>query len=201
MYDRDKSLLAADLLRKCIGMQDFSRIVHICHYALMANSIPGDIVELGCYVGDTAKILAHITGKNVFVYDSFEGLPDDETNNKARMNEATQKKLIDNFRKDGIKYPTMKKCWFNELTPNDLPEQIAFAHLDGDLYSSIMDSLNLVYSRMSVGGVILVDDYCDPEWPGAEAAVNEFFSDKPEEVIALPGMNHELSYKALIVKQ
>lgn len=46
---------AIKLFTQMEGMQTFSRSIHICHYALMAQSIPGDIVEFGCFLGNTAK--------------------------------------------------------------------------------------------------------------------------------------------------
>lgn len=201
MYDKGRSVLAAKLLSDCIGMQDFSRIVHVCHYAMMVEHIAGDIVEFGCYVGNTAKILTHITNKSIHVYDSFEGLPQDCTNNQSRMNEASARLLVQNFRDDGLKFPNIVKGWFSELTADDVPKSISFAHLDGDLYLSVIDPLRLIYNRMSSGGIILIDDYQDPEWPGVEVAVSEFFTDKPEDVVVLPGMNGTLSYKALVVKK
>jgi O-methyltransferase len=116
------------------------------------------------------------------------------------MNEVSARLLSDNFRKDNITLPVIKKCWFNELTSDDVPANIAFAHLDGDLYISTIDPLKLVYDKMSPGGIILIDDYLDPEWPGVEQAIAEFFNGKPETVVSLPGLNGTISHKALIVK-
>ena len=45
------------------------------------NGIDGDIVELGCYVGESSKYLQKTiqetnSSKKLYVYDSFEGLPE-----------------------------------------------------------------------------------------------------------------------------
>ena len=74
--------------------------------------------------------------------------------------------------------PIIKKAWFNELTEMDLPERIAFAFLDGDLYESIRDSLRLVGDKMSNGGVIIVHDYDNPALPGVAKAVDEWLSNE-----------------------
>ena len=42
-----------------------------------------------------------------------------------------------------------------------LPEQIAFAYLDGDFYDSILVSLQDVYQKLTPGGICLIDYYCD----------------------------------------
>ena len=41
--------------------------------------LDGDFVELGCYKGDTSLLLAELLKNNqkkLWIYDSFEGLPD-----------------------------------------------------------------------------------------------------------------------------
>jgi hypothetical protein len=44
------------------------------------NNIEGDVVEFGCFVGESSKYLMKTlvelnSDKKLFVYDSFEGLP------------------------------------------------------------------------------------------------------------------------------
>jgi O-methyltransferase len=199
MFDKNYSLWMAGLLRDAIGMQDFSRIVHICHYVLETQHIDGDIVEFGCYAGKTAKLITGITTKRVYVYDSFEGLPDTYENYGGEM-KVPYDQLVDNFARDNIKLPVITKGWFSDVAPDQLPEKISLAHLDGDLYDSTIQPLNLIYDRVTPGGIILVDDYGADKWHGVETAVTEFFKDKPEQVLALSGLNGTPSYKALIVK-
>src|SRR5438876_647734 len=45
--------------------------------------------------------------------------------------------------------------------------KISFAHIDVDIYQSILDSLNFIYPRMISGGFIVFDDYGFPTCPGA----------------------------------
>jgi O-methyltransferase len=199
-YDLDIAHKAADLLKQSIGMQDFSRIVHVCHYVLETQHLEGDIVEFGCHAGQTSRLISYISPKPVYVYDSFEGFPEVEGQVKGTMT-ATMDDLVYNFVSAGVRMPYLRKGYFCDTKPEDVPEKISFAHLDGDLYISIMDPLKLIYDRMVPGGVILVDDFGDDQyWPGARKAVEEFFADKPEEIIELKGLNGALSYKALITK-
>jgi hypothetical protein len=39
------------------------------------------------------------------------------------------------------------------------------------------------------GGVILLDEYDDPPWPGCNKAVDEFLADKPEKPVAIQSDN------------
>lgn len=188
-----------ELFNEVQGMQTFSRMIHICHYALMAQDIPGAFVEFGCHIGDTAKVLTGITNKKVYVYDSFKGLPENNITATGAMS-ITEQELAKNFKRHNLKLPVIFKGYFNQIQDKDLPEKIAFAHLDGDLYSSILESLQLIYDRMSVGGIILIDDYEDDIWNGVDKAAKEFFKDKPENIIHLPAIKDKLSNKGLIIK-
>ena len=62
--------------------------------------------------------------------------------------------------------------WFNESLPPPGLDRIAFLRLDGDLYASTRDVLAALYSRVSIGGAIFIDDY--GSFGGCRLAVNEF---------------------------
>lgn len=153
-----------------------------------ALSVPGDFVELGCYRGDTSlelqKLLRGAQKKTLWLYDSFEGLPEKTSKDFSPAGtqfqtgtlDVSKKEVILRFKKAGLRVPRIKKAWFSDLAPGDLPEKIAFAFLDGDFYESIKVSLHLVIPRLSPGGIVLVHDYNNPELPGASKAVDEFFS-------------------------
>jgi hypothetical protein len=60
----------------------------------------------------------------------------------------------------------------------DLDEPVAFAHLDGDWYESTMTCLTRIAPLVVPGGRIVLDDYY--HWSGCRAAVDEYFSGRPE---------------------
>ena len=175
-------------------------------------SVSGDFVELGCYRGDTSillgKMLQNSTKnceylvenlcKNLWIYDSFAGLPDKTSEDSSGAGQnfqkgellVTKREVVEKLRKHGLKItnhpdPTVssiiiKKAWFDELQSTDLPDRIAFAFLDGDLYSSIKTSLQLVIPRLADQGITIVHDYNNPELPGSARAVDEFLRSHPE---------------------
>ncbi len=124
----------------------------------------------------------------LWVYDSFAGLPaktrEDASGAGANFKEGelfvSKREVIDKVRRHGLKNVIIKKAWFDQLTDHDLPAVIAFAFCDGDLYSSIKTSLQLVLPRLERGGTILVHDYNNPELPGSARAVDEFLRSHPE---------------------
>jgi len=62
--------------------------------------------------------------------------------------------------------------WFEDTLPTAPVEQLAVLRLDGDMYDSTMVALNSLYSRLSVGGFVIVDDYHAIR--GCKEAVDDF---------------------------
>lgn len=154
--------------------------------------VPGDVVELGCYRGDTSVRLARLLGrqapdKKLYVYDSFEGLPAKSPLDESPAGmqfmagelHATKREVIRRLRASGFTEVKVVKAWFSELSSADLPVQISFAFLDGDFYRSILDSLQLVWPLLAPGATVIVDDYRSEALPGAARAVDEWLAHHP----------------------
>ena len=162
------------------------------------ENVPGDVVEFGCYMGDTsvkmAEVMQNWPEKWLWLYDSFEGLPEKTAEDKSgdgwafRPGElkANPVSVSSKFKKLNLPEPVIVKAWFNELDANDdLPGQISFALLDGDYYESIKVSLNLVAPKLNRGGKIIVHDYRNSALPGSARAVNEFLENNPKYKLSL----------------
>lgn len=146
----------------------------------------GAVVEFGCYIGTTSVFIRRLLDaaqddRQFHVYDSFEGLPPKTIHDESRAGDQFQagelavskKQFMLAFQKAGLRTPFIHKGWFSELSSAEVPDQIAFAFLDGDFYESIRDSLHLVLPCMEPGGTIIVDDYAREALPGAAKAVHE----------------------------
>ena len=157
----------------------------------LSRDVSGDIVEFGCYRGDTSLLMERVLEREfpksqsrLWIYDSFEGLPartrEDASvagdNFRAGELLVTKREVVERFKKAGLRVPRIRKGFFENLSNRDLPEEIAFAFLDGDLYQSIKTSLELVAPRMNKNGVILVHDYNNPQLPGVARAVDEWMA-------------------------
>jgi O-methyltransferase len=166
---------------------------------VLVYGVEGDLVELGCNSGESSVLItkvmqAYCSKKTLAVYDSFEGLPslslsDGSAYHKGELR-ATEDVLRSKFAQYQLPVPEIHKGWFLETLPRGLPDKICFAYLDGDLFESILISLEYVYPRMTNGAICLIDDYCDPEvnptgWnklPGVKKACDEYLRDKPEKM-------------------
>ncbi|MCL1839919.1 TylF/MycF family methyltransferase [Candidatus Saccharibacteria bacterium] len=143
---------------------------------VIAGGVDGDVVEMGCYKGETSVLLgAELvgTGKDLWLYDSFEGLPSGGEFAQGELR-ADESEVLRRFKKAGLVEPFVVKGWFSELSVEDMPGKICFAFLDGDFYESMADSLRLVAPRMVSGGVIVVHDFRNSKLPGVKKAVMEF---------------------------
>lgn len=181
-----------------VSAKETEEIISIARECL---AIEGDFVELGCYKGDTSLLIAEVlrdfgsnpvenlvekSAKKLWIYDSFEGLPEKGKEDESEIGRdfkkgelmVGKKEVKARFLRAGLPVPIVKKAWFSELAGEDLPEKIAFAFLDGDLYGSIRDSLRLVEGRMNAGGVIMVHDYTNEALPGVAKAVDEWMASK-----------------------
>lgn len=154
-------------------------------------NLSGDFVELGCYRGNTSVLLGKLlqpTPKTLWIYDSFAGLPEKtpEDSSGAGANfqsgelTVSKNEVVTKIRRSGLNDIRIKKAWFDDLMPADLPEEISFAFIDGDFYRSQKQGLKLVSPLLTNGGIIICHDYNNPELPGASQAVDEFLCQNPQ---------------------
>lgn len=161
---------------------------NIYNWIIKTEKISGDIAEVGTYKGGSAKLICEIKKKKFYVFDTFEGLPETNSNDKSMKKgdfaeslesvKSYLSKYEDTYFCKGI-FPESAKQLENKLT------KFSFVHLDLDIYSSTLNSLEYFYPRLSTGGVILTHDYRCVHCPGVKKAFDEFFTDKPETIVEL----------------
>jgi O-methyltransferase len=124
--------------------------------------------------------------KRYHVYDSFEGLPEkhehdgkSDTYGKGDCR-SSEDEFVEHFISRRIAIPERHKGWFAQIPDEEYPDQICFAFLDSDFYTSITDSWNKIYHKLSPGAVVCVHDYGWEKLPGVYIACDKFLIDKPE---------------------
>lgn len=194
MQDIRETVLNFDNIKTDGTIINPGQVRHLVHGLcdVLDSGIPGDIVELGCYVGEAGKYTRkaldlYNSDKKYYVYDSFEGLPDlskweQGTPWRPGTLKTTQDILVKNFEQNKLTPPDkIVKGWFKDIKDEDLPESICYAFLDGDFYDSIYDSLTKVYDRVVPGGHIYFHDYRRPDLPGVDGAIKDFLKERGEE--------------------
>src|SRR4029077_2994420 len=133
------------------------------------NNIPGAVVECGVLDGGTAALMAFGTaesGREVHLFDSWEGLPDvSEKDGDSAMwaGEAvgSQRRVASIFgtlNVDPVRV-IFHKGWFDKTFPKAKISQIALLHIDADFYDSVSLALKTWEPHVSPGGYIQFDDY------------------------------------------
>ena len=156
--------------------------------ALQCAKLPrGCFFECGVFRGGSARFLAQILDnrKPLHLFDSFEGMKQTDADKDPlhiagdfadTSLEEVQKHIGPN---DDVLY---HKGWIPD-TFAGIDEEIAFAHVDVDLYDSVKACCEFIYPRLVQSGIMLFDDYGHVTCRGAREAVDAYFYNKPSVVI------------------
>jgi O-methyltransferase len=151
--------------------------VQMCIESVLADGVPGDMIETGVWRGGTAMFMravlkAHsVTDRRVFVADSFEGLPVPDADTYP-VDEGCQlheweflavplEEVKENFARYDLLDDQVQfvKGWFRDTMPALAGQQWSIIRMDGDMYESTMTVLEHLYPGLVPGGYLIIDDY------------------------------------------
>jgi len=144
--------------------------------------IPGDMAELGVFAGGSAKIISQACpSKKLHLFDTFEGLPQDDVWDIGHKKGEFACAISDvQIYLDGQNVE-FHPGFFPDTTQG-LNHSYSFVHLDADLYESTKAGIEYFWPRLEEGGILMLDDYNNPTCPGVKKAVAEFIPGyKPRE--------------------
>ena len=167
------------------------------------EGLPGDFAECGVWRGGSVMAMAKQLGalgvndRRIWLYDTFAGMTAPTAADVEAGTGVTAETMLAgtevgdgnnvwcvaglsdvqaNVRSTG--YPFDR---FNFVEGDvavtlqqSVPESISLLRLDTDWYESTKLSLEILYPRLVVGGVCILDDY--GHWQGARTAVDEYFA-------------------------
>jgi O-methyltransferase len=172
------------------------RIFVLYSLTRQAATLGGEIWECGVYRGGSAGLLAETiaaagspgTGPRLRLFDSFAGMKEtDPQRDRHRPGDFSDTSLESVRAFVGHpEFVSIHPGWIPETFAGLEESRIALAHVDVDLYRSVLDSARFILPRMQPGGFVLFDDYGFPSCPGARQAVDEFFADRAECPLVLP---------------
>jgi O-methyltransferase len=171
--------------------------------------VPGDIVECGVWRGGNLMLVKDYRGeaaqaRRLFLYDTFAGMSEPSAadikndgtvaletfrvRQKPDYNAwcyASLEDVAESFKELGLSGADVvfvKGMVEQTLRGPHVPDQIALLRLDTDWYESTRVELEVLYPRLSRGGVLIIDDF--GTWQGAQKATDEYFQDRP--ILLLP---------------
>jgi len=183
--------------------------------------VPGDIVECGVWKGGASALMAstllrfEAPRRSVWLYDTFTGMTTPSDADVRHDGAAAAPIWTELAQADGTSswamsprerveatmaatgYPPemvrLVEGKVEETIPSAAPGKIAVLRLDTDWYESTRHELVHLWPRLSVGGVLIVDDY--GWWRGSRRAVDEFFSAQPVLLNRIDGAGARLAVK------
>lgn len=170
---------------------------------IVEEGIQGDIVECGVWKGGSAMIAASVLKnrnaleRKFYLYDTYSGMSEpterdiDFRNKPAKVKYSSMQKGNISSKWCYSSLLEVKKNLFStgypeeqfifvegkveETIPGVAPDIISLLHLDTDWYESIYHELCHLFPKLSIHGVISIDDY--GHWQGAKKAVDKYFSE------------------------
>jgi O-methyltransferase len=146
--------------------------------------LSGAVAEIGSYRGGSAYFIAAAfraiaAGEpDIHIFDTFEGHPsntitdEDPFHTPGRFGDTSYEEVKSYL--SAFARLQVHKSEVSASLPH-LPEQrYRLVHIDTDLYRPTLDCLAYFGSRLTSGGVVIVDDYAASKCPGVPKAVAEY---------------------------
>ena len=164
---------------------DRQRCFVLFQSALQSLAVAGDAAEVGVYKGGTASLLRACfsgSGRTLHLFDTFGGMPAvDSARDKHEAGDFSDTSLeeVRAFVGEGDDVEFHQGTSPGTATAVE-GRSFALAHIDADIYPSVLSSCEFFYPRLNAGGIMIFDDYGFRSCPGARSAVDEFFAALPE---------------------
>jgi O-methyltransferase len=176
---RDKLILLLKMVRNNIRVTSSSNFIY--HLVMagkilrLPKSMPGVLVECGCYKGGSAvnlSLLASACGRRLHLFDSFSGLPAPEgiDNEHLVLSEMRVRTYasgayagsLEEVRENLSRYGDLTVCefhpgYFHDTLPG-FHDDVAFAYIDADLVDSVRDCLRYLWPRLQWDSYLFTDE-------------------------------------------
>jgi len=149
---------------------------------LLGSPLKGAMVECGCYKGgSTAKlsIVAKTSGRRLFVFDSFQGLPEPTEQDRIHHWFGDKRELhytkgeyagsLGDVTKHVEQFGAIDVCefvpgFFSDTLPHFGEPSLSFIFLDVDYISSARDCLRYLWPKLATGGRLYTHEACIEEF-------------------------------------
>lgn len=176
---------------------------------IAARGVPGAIAECGVWRGGSSMVMLSTLltlgeFRDIWLYDTYSGMTPPGEADRVSASGMQASKILETTPKangynvwaiaslEDVKhnmsltgYPQEKIHFIVgdvlETLNENRPQPIAILRLDTDWYHSTRAELDALYDNVSIGGVVIIDDY--GFWEGARRAVDEFLAERKEHVL------------------
>src|SRR5262249_40353056 len=123
-------------------------------FAARKAAVPGLFLEFGVAGGKTTRMIASAIDATLHGFDSFEGLPEDWSGRPEIKGDYSTGGRLPAVPGNVV----LHKGWFNDTLPAFLKAHagnVAFVHIDCDVYSSASYVLQQLKNRIQTGTILV----------------------------------------------
>jgi len=157
---------------------DVYRLWELKQLSKDCHLVPGDILEVGVWRGGSGAILCAMSPqKKVWLADTFHGVVNqseiDLSYNGGEHSDTSEEIVLSLLSKLELENFEICKGVFPDDTGQLIPKLLSFVHIDVDVYESAKAIWFFVENRVSIGGIVVFDDYGFSSTSGVTLFVNE----------------------------
>jgi O-methyltransferase len=176
------------------------RVYVCCWAATHACRLPGDFVECGVHTGITSRAVANYVAferqdRRFWLVDTFAGIPIEQTSGPEQAEKIRDKNArlyfdcYEAVRTYFARYQnvTVVRGRVPEILPEVLADRVSYLHIDMNLAHPEVAALEHFWPRLTVGAVVVFDDYGYGAAHGEQkAALDAFAQSVQTSILALP---------------
>lgn len=203
-WQLDKEFLKIYDIIKYNTLVDKYRCYELWQLISQTSKLNGAIIEIGVWRGGTGGLICkrlELDGNNHMVYlaDTFSGVVKASKYDsfyKGTEHSDTSKQIVfELLNKLQVKNYSILEGIFPDETSHLIKDNLfCFCHIDVDVYFSAKDIVDWLWPRLTMGGIIVYDDYGFASCDGITKFVNEEIHYNDRIVI------HNLNGHAIIIK-
>jgi len=165
--------------------------------------IEGDFVECGVFKGDMSWVISQVVdfqsrAKQFYLYDTFEGFSEKYSSDDDFPENPSFINFANTYYKDPSLYPYVSDRFKDRddihvikgIVPDILleksPEKIAFLHIDLNSPAAEVGALEILFPRLSSGGILVFDDYGWKQFHKQKEAEDQFMERLGYSILELP---------------
>lgn len=149
----------------------------------------GDFVECGCYKGTSVRIVCDYidfgqSNKQFYIYDLFNHTKEMPHHKMPEHGPGLFGEVCERF--NDIPSVKVVQGHLPSVLSNVAPSSIALLHLDLNNAAAEVGALDILFDKMTTGGIILLDDYGWSFYREQKLAEDKFFASRGLDVMELP---------------
>ena len=183
LMERSFLLAYLDSFHRIEGWFDYEAALMFMAYnqILARHGVSGDVLEIGVHHGLSTIAIASLrgSGSRLYAVDLFEDLQNLNVSRSGGGDRQVFEKNMAAFY-DDTSFIRVLTSPSRNLTPKDLGQSLSFCHIDGGhSRQETLSDLRLCHESMRPGGLVALDDYFNPEFPGVCEGAVEFMLEEP----------------------